>query len=223
MEAMKAMEAPGLPHQAPPTCPTPAAASRGLDAAAAQRLHRERNARPHRRGRGAEAERDVAQRGGTVVKEVKTSLLEMVKDEPEDDIKIRELEFGGEGGHQRGVKREREEVVAEAGPSGRGAGGQQGGNAGRGTSKFRGVTKDKRRVRKAWMARIHVTEDGKRRPIHIGYFAREEDAARAFDLVNIARLGHAQAKTNFPVAEYQAEWAELEALGVEGAAARERQ
>ena len=65
MEAMKAMEAPGLPHQAPPTCPTPAAASHGLDAAAAQRLHRELDARPRRRGRGAEAERDVAQRGGT--------------------------------------------------------------------------------------------------------------------------------------------------------------
>ena len=152
-----------------------AAVPRGLDAEAAQRRHRELNARPRRRGRGAEAERDVAQRGGTVVKEVKTSLLEMVKDEPEDDIKIRELEFGGEGGHQRGVKREREEVVAEAGPSGRGAGGQQGGNAGRRASRSRGITKDKRRVRKAWLAQIWVTEDGKHRRIHIGTFAREED------------------------------------------------
>ena len=59
--------------------------------------------------------------------------------------------------------------------------------------------------------------------IHIGTFAREEDAARAYDRVSIAKLGHAEAKTNFPVAEYREEWAELEALGVEAAAAREKQ
>ena len=53
----------------------------------------------------------------------------------------------------------------------------------------------------------------------IGYFAREEDAARAFDRVSIAKLGHAEAPTNFPVAEYRAEWAELEALGVDGVVA----
>ena len=52
--------------------------------------------------------------------------------------------------------------------------------------------------------------------------AREEDAARAYDRVNIAKVGHTEAKTNFPVAEYRAEWAELEALGVDGAVARER-
>ena len=51
----------------------------------------------------------------------------------------------------------------------------------------------------------------------------EEDAARAFDRVSIAKLGHAEAKTNFPVAEYRAQWAELEALGVDGAVAIERE
>ena len=70
------------------------------------------------------------------------------------------------------------------------------------------------------MTQIHVTEDGKGRYIYIGKFSREEDAARAYDRVSIAKLGHAQAKTNFPVAEYRAEWAELEALGVDAAAAR---
>ena len=75
---------------------------------------------------------------------------------------------------------------------------------------------------KPWWANIQVTEDGKQRRIHIGNFAWEEDAARAYDRVNIARLGHAKAKTNFPAADYRAEWAKLEALGVDGAAARER-
>ena len=88
---------------------------------------------------------------------------------------------------------------------------------------FRGVYKGKRKKAKPWKAQIGVTEDGKQRTITIGYLAREEDAARAFDGVSIAKLGHAEAKTNFPVAEYQAQWAELEALGVDGAAARERQ
>ena len=72
-------------------------------------------------------------------------------------------------------------------------------------------------------AQISVNEDGKWRQIHIGSFVREEDAARAYDRVSIAKLGHAKAKTNFPAAVYRAEWAELEALGVDGAAARERQ
>ena len=80
----------------------------------------------------------------------------------------------------------------------------------------------KRLKAKPWMAQIGVTEDGKHRTVHIGTFAREEDAARAFDRVSIAKLGHAKAETNFPVAQYRAEWAELEALGVDGAAARER-
>ena len=70
---------------------------------------------------------------------------------------------------------------------------------------------------------MKVTEDGKQRQIKIGTFAREEDAARAYDCVSIAKLGHAKAKTNFSVAEYRAEWAELEALGADAAVARERQ
>ena len=106
-------------------------------AEAAQRLHRALNARPARRGC-----REAGARGGAAAKgkkeeqeeaevkeeeEVKISALEMaVKDEPEEDIKIHELEYGGEGGQRRGVKREREEdIVVEAGPSGRGAGGRQ--------------------------------------------------------------------------------------------------
>ena len=90
-------------------------------------------------------------------------------------------------------------------------------------SQFRGVSKaNGGKGPKPWRAQIKVTEDGKHRQINIGTFAREEDAARAFDRVNIARLGHAQAKTNFPVAQYREEWAELEALGVGAAAAREK-
>ena len=90
-------------------------------------------------------------------------------------------------------------------------------------SRFWGVSKNKRAMTKPWVAHIKVTENGKRRKITIATFAREEDAARAYDRVNIAKLGHAKAKTNFPAAEYRAEWAELEALGVEGAAARKKQ
>ena len=130
------------------------------DAEAARRLHRALNARPARRGR-----QEAEARGGAAAreKEVKVSALEMaVKEEPEEDVKIRELELGGEGGHRRGVKREREEdVVAEAGPSGRGAGGgQQAGNAGRGTSRFRGVSKLKERKAKPWQAEIRATKGG---------------------------------------------------------------
>ena len=142
-------------------------------AEAAQRLHRALNARPARRGC-----REAGARGGAAAKgkkeeqeeaevkeeeEVKISALEMaVKDEPEEDVKIRELEYGGEGGQRRGVKREREEdIVAEAGPSGRGAGGggrQQVGHGEGGTSKFRGVSKFKRAKAKPWVAQISVTE-----------------------------------------------------------------
>ena len=43
-------------------------------------------------------------------------------------------------------------------------------------------------------------------------FARE-DAARAYDRVNIAKFGHAEANTNFPAAEYRDEWELLEAVG----------
>ena len=88
-------------------------------------------------------------------------------------------------------------------------------------SRFRGVTKMKGRKAKPWAAKIGVTVDGKPRVINIGTFAREEDAARSFDRVKIAKVGHAQAETNFPVADYREEWAQLEALGVDGAVARE--
>ena len=89
-------------------------------------------------------------------------------------------------------------------------------------SRFRGVSKQKGRKTKPWKALVQVTEDGKPRQICISTFAREEDAARAFDRVSIAKLGHAEAETNFLVGDYRAEWAELEALGVDGAALRER-
>ena len=129
---------------------------------------------------------------------------------------LRLLEEEGPPGHG---------AAGEAGPSRRvGAEGhhQRPGNGGRGISGFRGVTKvNGGKGAKPWTARIKVTEDGKGRLIHIGNFARE-DAARAYDRVSIAKLGHAKAKTNFPVAEYRAEWGQLEALGVEGAVARER-
>ena len=54
----------------------------------------------------------------------------------------------------------------------------QGGRVGK-KSRFRGVSKYKKAKTKPWMAEISVTEDGKKRRIHIGTFAREEDAARA--------------------------------------------
>ena len=88
-------------------------------------------------------------------------------------------------------------------------------------SRFRGVSRIE--GPKPWWAQIGVTEDGKYRTIYITTFAREEDAARTYDRVNIAYRGHAEATTNFPVAEYKEEWAELEALGAEAAAAREKQ
>ena len=149
------------------------------------------------------------------------------EDEAEEEVKILHLveRAGDAAGPAAAGGRKRRRVNGEegAGPSRRGvAGGQPPGNGGRGASRFRGVSKYKRRKAKPWVAQIGVTEDGKRRLIHIGYFAREEDAARAFDRVKIAKLGHAKPKTNFPAAEYQAEWAELEALGVDGAVARER-
>ena len=90
-------------------------------------------------------------------------------------------------------------------------------------SRFRGARKDKNAQAKPWFAQIGVTEDGKYRSITIATFTREEDAARAYDRVSIAYRGHAEATTNFPVAEYKEEWAELEALGAEAAAAREKQ
>ena len=167
------------------------------------------------------------------VEEVKVRAVEWpVKEEAEaEDVKVRAVEWIGDeagpaagGGKRRRVKRERgEDGAAEAGPSGRGADGQGPWNAGRGVSRFRGVGKITGRKAKPWKAQIQVTEDGKSRQIHIGTFVQEEDAARARDRVSIACCGHAEAKTNFPVGEYRAEWAELEAMGVDGAALRERQ
>ena len=55
--------------------------------------------------------------------------------------------------------------------------------------------KDKNAKAKPWSAQIRVTEDGKGRNSYIGYFAREEDAARARDRVSTAKLGHAEAKS----------------------------
>ena len=150
------------------------------------------------------------------------------EDEAEEEVKILHLveRAGDAAGPAAAGGRKRRRVNGEegAGPSRRGvAGGQPPGNGGRGASRFRGVCKaNSGKGPKPWKAKIRVTEDGKQRTIHIATFAREEDAARAFDRVSIAKLGHAQAKTNFSVAEYRAEWAELEALGVDGAVARER-
>ena len=91
-------------------------------------------------------------------------------------------------------------------------------------SRFRGVSKaNGGKGPKPWTSRISVTEGGKRRLVHFGTFAREEDAARAYDRVSIAARGHAEARTNLPASEYRAEWAELEALGVDGAAALVRE
>ena len=173
--------------------------------------------------RALNAQRPARQEAEDEAEEVKIRLLAMVKDEPEaEDVKIRAVEWVDAGGERKRVKREREvDGAAEAGPSGRGVRSREPWNAGQGTSRSRGVTKLKKARAKPWMAYIKVTEDGKQRHIYIGSFAREEDAARAYDRVSIAKLGHAEAKTNFPVAEYRAEWAQLEALGVDGSVAHE--
>ena len=81
-----------------------------------------------------------------------------------------------------------------------------------------------RNARPARRGRVRPREEAaEERGLQAAVEEEEEDAARAFDRVSIAKLGHAKAKTNFPVAEYRAEWAELEALGVDGAAALMRE
>ena len=66
-------------------------------------------------------------------------------------------------------------------------------------SRFQGVGKMKGSRTQPWQAYIDIIEDGKRRRIHIATFAREEDAACAFERNCITKFGHAKAKTNFPV------------------------
>ena len=150
------------------------------------------------------------------------------EEEAEEEVKILHLvERAGDAAGPAaagGGKRRRVNGEEGAGPSRRGGAGgpQPPGRGGRGVSRFRGVYKDKRAKAKPWSAKIQVTVDGKHRQMKIAAFAREVDAARAYDRVNIAKLGHAKAKTTFSVAEYRAQWAELQALGVDGAAARER-
>ena len=180
--------------------PPSSGGAEAADLEAARQLHGAVNARPRSRPRDDDDEGE----------EVKIRLLAVVA--------------ASEGEKRRRVMKREAEGAAEArGPSERGVGAQRGGNGGRGASRFRGIYKDKMAISKPWMAKIGVTEDGKGRQINIASFAQEEDAARAYDRVSIAKLGHAEAKTNFPAAEYRAEWAELEALGVDGAVARERQ
>ena len=63
---------------------------------------------------------------------------------------------------------------------------QQVGHCEGGTSKFRGVSKEKRAKAKPWKAEICIAKDGTRRLIYLGTFAREEDAALAYDCVSSA-------------------------------------
>ena len=87
-------------------------------------------------------------------------------------------------------------------------------------SRYWGVDRVKGRKAKPWRASIRIMEQkGKSRQIYIATFSKEEDAARAFDRVNIAKLGHGKATTNFPIAEYRKEWDALEEMGTEGALA----
>merc|ERR1711907_580776 len=141
------------------------------DTEAARRLHRGLNPPPARRGHTRP--RDEAAQGAAVkeeeaeAEEVKIRAVEWwpaVKAEQVEEVKIRAVQWGGEGGKRRRVKRG--VVAVEAGPRGRfvrgdirsrGAGGQQVETTGRGTSRFRGVTKYKRAKAKPWMAQIHVT------------------------------------------------------------------
>ena len=176
------------------------------DAEAAMRRHRERHAFLARR-RGAPLPAPAA--AAPEVKPEEAEAEEVVICKLERAVEAAEGHDAAGGGERPGVKRERE----EAGPSGRVGAGRP--KRSRGASRFRGVGKDKRAKAKAWHAQIGITKDGKKRSIHIAHFAREEDAARAFDRVSIAHHGHAEAKTNFPAADCRAEWAELEALGVD--------
>ena len=217
-----------------PPLPPPAAAEAEAEECA-RRPHRGLSPRPARRGRVRSREEEGAPAVKEEAEEVKIRAVEwwpVVKAEQEEEVKIRALErvgngdagaaAAGGGKRRRGLPVNREQARAvEAGPSGcRGA---QPGNGTRGSSRFHGVTKKKGAKAKPWMAQIYVTEDGKRRSIAIALFAREEDAARAYDRVSIANSGHAKAKTNFPVTDYREEWAELEALGVDGAVALMRE
>ena len=184
-------------------------------------------------GLGAEADRGGAQAQGEAkaaeapapkeaeaeaAGEAKLSLLqlavEMVEDAPE--------KAKGKG---KAKAKAAAPEVPEATPSGRGARKKEPQSAGQGPSrpKSKGVSRDKRRQAKPWGAYIHVTKDGKKnRKIGIAHFAKEEDAARAYDRVSIAKHGHGKAPTNFPITDYRDEWTELETQGVDEVVACER-
>jgi len=74
----------------------------------------------------------------------------------------------------------------------------------RGKSRFRGVSGAPGR----WEARIGALRG--RKNVALGVFAGEEEAARAYDRALLAGRGRT-AKTNFPVAEYEAEVAAADA------------
>ena len=160
---------------------------------------------------------DVEDPGLFEAKDVDTAVVGVVRDlaEPLGHNGGKLSGHGGPGGPPGGVLGQVERFVS-------GADWRRPAKNGGGKSRFRGVSYEAHGAR-PWAAQIYAFQYGKCQQILISYFAREEDAARAYDRVSIAKLGHAQAKTNFPVAEYRAEWAELEALGVDGTAARERQ
>jgi len=56
-------------------------------------------------------------------------------------------------------------------------------------ARFRGGSRFEGRKTEPWKAGIDVTADSEGGHFNVGCFAREEDAARAWDRVNIAKLG----------------------------------
>ena len=84
----------------------------------------------------------------------------------------------------------------------------------RGRSRFRGVSGAPGR----WEARIGALRG--RKNVALGIFETQADAARAYDRALLAGRGRT-AKTNFPVADYDAEVRAADAAGAAGAVAKQ--
>jgi hypothetical protein len=56
-------------------------------------------------------------------------------------------------------------------------------------SRYKGVTRQSNTKSKPWMAYIHDKVDGKRKMFHLGRFADEADAARAYNAAAVERFG----------------------------------
>ena len=68
--------------------------------------------------------------------------------------------------------------------------------SGKTTSIYKGVCRRKEKLNNPWMATICKTTNGTKKQYHLGYFALERDAAKAYDLKAIELFGE-YALTNF--------------------------